>query len=353
MKGIFILFVILLVIKLPCQAQLDSTEIDQVVQKFVTKDTFEGTILIAENGKPVYHKSFGFRDFNQDSPVENTNRFSIASITKLFTAIAIMQLVDEGKLQLTDNLYKLLPEYKIPKARRITIHHLLLHISGLPHENGTIYGKENDLKTFIIETLENERQAIGSFNYANIDYVLLGLIIEKIDQQSWKASIQKRILDKVGMKNTGFLAFLAYPDNFAYSFSFNENGTRLKDPKFFIENFYAAGCMYSTAADLLQLDQAMYGDLLLSLDSKEKMYTSYPEYNYTGYSVWTYTYPFSESKSKIMERRGSIEGANVVLLRILSTNRTIVILSNNNKFDSDSFGNREQLKEALLMTVDK
>ncbi|TMM53721.1 beta-lactamase family protein [Maribacter algarum] len=334
-------------------AQLDTARIDSIVQKSVSSDAFEGTVLIADKGNIVYQESFGFNDSDNRTPVTNTSHFSIASVTKLFTAIAIMQLIEKDKFQLTDNLETLLPELDIPKGKKITVHHLLLHISGLPNENDAIYLKAKTPKVFISETLAQKGSRFGSFNYANIDYVLLGLLIEKYDKTSWEESIKNRILGPLKMENSGFLKKDVYPEDFAYPFSYNAEGKRQKDPLFFIENFYAAGCMYATSEDLLKLDQGLYGNQLLSEKSKELMYTSYPEYNYSGYSVWTYNYPFSESQPRIMERRGGILGANSVLIRMLDTNKTIIILSNNNKFNPDSFGNKESLKEALTIEVAK
>lgn len=343
----------LLIISIHCKAQINTTPIDSIVQNAVTTDLFEGTVLIAESGKIIYNKSFGFTDNDNLVAITNKTHYGIASITKLFTAIVIMELVEEGKFKLSDNLDALLPEYEIPKAKKITTHHLLLHISGLPNEGDEIYKQSKKPKEFVIETLEEKASLFGSFNYANIDYVLLGLIIEKYDKKPWKNAIQDRILDKVEMKNSGFLAMGNYPEDFAYSFSFDEQDSRISDPLFFIENFYAAGCMYSTAEDLLKLDQAMYSGQLLTKPSKDLMYTSYPEYNYSGYSVWTYNYPFAKSKPKVMERRGGILGANSVLIRMIDTNKSIIILSNNNRFNPDSFGNIKSLKEALMIEVDK
>lgn len=336
-----------------CNAQLDTARIDSIVQKSVTVVSFEGTVLVADKGNILYQESFGFTDSDNRTPVTNNSHFAIASITKLFTAITIMQLIEESNFQLTDNLETLLPAYDIPKSKKITVHHLLLHISGLPNENDAIYHQPKTPTAFVSETLTQKGSRFGSFNYSNIDYVLLGLLIEKYDNKSWEESIKNRILEPLKMKNSGFLKKDTYPEDFAYPYSYDSEDKRQKDPLFFIENFYAAGCMYSTAEDLLKLDQGMYGNQLLSEKSKELMYTSYPEYNYSGYSVWTYNYPFSESQPRIMERRGGILGANSVLIRMLDTNKTIIILSNNNKFNPDSFGNKESLKEALMIEVGK
>ena len=97
----------------------------------------------------------------------------------------------------------------------------------------------------------------------------------------------------------------------------------------------------------------MYGRTLLSEASKKLMFTSYPEYNYTGYSVWTYNYPFVDTQPKIMERRGGIFGSNSVLVRKLDLNHTIIILSNNNRFNPDSFGDPSNLREALIIETSK
>lgn len=351
-KAISIL-ALLLWFGLQSKAQVNIQSIDSIVQNAVTNDLFEGTVLVAENGNIIYQESFGFIDENKAIQVDNSTSFGIASITKMFTAIIILQLIEEGKFQLDDKLDMLLPDYKIPRSNKISIHHLLLHISGLPNENDEIYAQSTSPKEFVSKTLENKRSRLGEFNYANIDYVLLGMIIEKYDNTTWEKSVESRIMDKASMTRTGFLARGKYPSNFAYSFSLDEENNRTMDPLFFIENYYAAGCMYSTAEDLLKLDQTMYGDALLAEQSKELMFKSYPAYNYSGYSVWTYNYPFAPSNPKIMERRGGILGSNSVLMRFLDAKKTIIILSNNNRFNPDSFGNIQSLKEALMIEISK
>lgn len=353
MNKLLLVFLTLIVLGPQAKSQIDINGIDSIVQNAFKNASFEGTVLIGENGNVLYQKSFGFKDKDREEAIENSSRFSIASITKLFTAIAILQLVEEGKFKLSDNLNELLPGYEIPGASEITIHHLLLHISGLPNEKDNIYKASISPQGFVSETLKNKSNAIGEFNYANIDYVLLGLIIEKFDNCSYEQSIQKRIVEKYAMNQTGFLKRGQYPENFAYSFSYDSAATREADPLLYIENYYAAGQMYSTAQDLLKLDQALYDDDFLNEKSKEAMFTSYPEYNYSGYSVWTYNYPFAPTKPKVMERRGGIKGANSVLIRFLDSNKSIIILSNNNYFNPDSFGNTQALKEALMIKVDE
>jgi D-alanyl-D-alanine carboxypeptidase len=123
---------------------------------------------------------------------------------------------------------------------------------------------------------------------------------------------------------------------------------RKQDRTFHIENFHAAGCMYSTSTDLLKLDQALYTTSLLTEKSYALLATSYPEYGYVGYSVWNYQYPFVDSQPTVMERRGGIWGTNVVLIRLTDSNHTIIILSNNDRFNPDSFGDPTNLREKLI-----
>ena len=347
------ILILLLWVGFQGKAQINIEKIDSIVKSAVSNDFFEGTVLIADSGNVVYHNSFGFIDQETTLRIENSTSFGIASITKMFTAIIVLQLVEEGKIRLEDKLDILLTDLKIPKSNKITVHHLLLHISGLPNEDDEIYTQSKSPQKFVRETIENKLNPFNKFNYANIDYVLLGLIIEKYDNPSWKNSVHNRIIDRASMTRTGFLEKGKYPNNFAYTFSYDKEDNKGTDPLIFIENFYAAGCMYSTAEDLLKLDQAMYGDMLLSEKSKELMFTSYPEYNYSGYSVWTYNYPFAKSKPKIMERRGGILGSNSALIRMIEMNRTVIILSNNNKFNPDSFGNTKSLKEGLMIETSK
>lgn len=333
--------------------QTYAPDLDSIFRAAVHDYAFEGVVLIADQGKTVFHRSAGYRDAGKTRPVDNDTRFGIASITKMITAVVVLQLYEEGKLELTDDLAQLLPDLDIPNAGDITIHHLLLHISGLPNEDDRTFLKPVSPQEFVRETIGDGKRidSPGSFNYANVDYVLLGLVIEAVEKKTWQQSVQERFIDRLQLDNTGFLARDRLPENYAGSFSFNTQGERVPDPAFYIENYYAAGCMYSDAADLLKIDQALYDAAFLKEETRKRMFRSYPEYNYTGYSVWTYNYPFLDSQPRLMERRGGILGNNCVLVRFLDSNKTLIILSNNNRFNPDTFGQTQALKEALIMAM--
>lgn len=328
------------------------TRLRHIIDQHIQEMGFTGTILIADHGRPLLHQSYGTAYLGSTDSLQNAYHYSIASITKLFTALRILQLVEQQKLSLDQSLADLLPDLQIPSQEKITVHHLLLHISGLPNEKDKFYRKAYTPKDFVQVNLKNgTAKTPGTFHYNNLDYILLGRIIEGVTEMSWQQNIRQFILEPLGMNETGFLAWGAYPNDFAYTFSYPQKGKPQRDLLFHIENMFAAGCMYSTAEDLLRLDQALYSDRLINRQTYQLLSRSYPEYNYTGYSVWNYTYPFIESQPTIMERRGGILGANVVLVRMPDTRQTILILSNNNCFNPDSFGDADNLREALIRVL--
>ena len=337
----------------PSFIKTDSSAIDKIVQSHVEQHHFSGTILIAQSGRVTYHQSFGPADVRTGEAIQNTSKHGVASITKLFTSIRVLQLVESERLALTQTVAELLPALRVPNAEKITVHHLLLHISGLPNEPDALYLQKRTPQEMLSKTLHRSSSSdIGAFNYNNIDYILLGLIIEKTTGIAWHQDIQDQILDPLGMEDTGFLSLGQYPDRFCYPYTLSgDKTTKHPDPSFYIENYYAAGNMYATASDLLKLDQALYGTDLLGEAMYALLATSYPEHGYAGYGVWNYQYPFSATYPLVMERRGGIRGSNVVLVRLPETKHTLIILSNNDQFNPDSFGDSTNLREALITAI--
>src|SRR4051812_29669293 len=119
-----IAIVLLLIITHGATAQTDTSKLHQIIQNKIATESFSGIVLIAEKGKSILQVSSGFQDFERKRSIQHHTKFSVASITKMITAIVILELVQENKLQLTDKLSLLLPEYSIPKSDSITVHHL-------------------------------------------------------------------------------------------------------------------------------------------------------------------------------------------------------------------------------------
>lgn len=326
--------------------------LDSLVSYEVENRAFSGVVLVARQGKTILHRADGLANHQTNQPIDQDTRFCVASVTKLFTAVAILQLQEEGKLALTDKLGQYLPELDVPNDGEITIADLLLHNSGLPSEKSSIYLNPTRPVEYVRQTLRRRAKSkYGDYNYNNLDYVLLGMIIEKLRTTSWQKVISDNILEPAGLTNTGFLAKGEYPENYAETYTTGKYGKLQKDPVFYVENFYSAASMYSTAGDLLLLDQALNTNMLLSEISLKVLGQEFPENNYAGYSVWNYRYPFVAAQPKVMERRGGILGANVVMVRLPEESSCIIILSNTDAFNPDSFGDPQNLREALLRAL--
>jgi CubicO group peptidase (beta-lactamase class C family) len=174
------------------------------------------------------------------------------------------------------------------------------------------------------------------FDYNNADYIILGKVIEKITGKSYEAALKERILDPLGMTESGMLYQRDVMRNLASTY-FKIDGTKplINDLPVYIENWYAAGGMYSTADDLLKFSNALFGGRLLKPETLSLMLK--PGLDDYGYGLWVATIEVRGKRYRIAHRPGSIMGANVVLLRFLDEGLTIIILSNTNATNIDAF----------------
>lgn len=184
--------------------------LERYAAKLAEGDVFSGTVLVARKGEVVFAKAYGAA--RREPVVPNTleTRFELASLSKLFTAVAIAQLVEQGRLSFDSSVAGVLPDYPNPKVgRRITIHHLLTHTSGLPdfYRNGKMRALEDSIhtlrdfwRTFALDSLWSEPGA--RFDYSNSNYILLGSVIEQVSGMAFEAYVQRHIVDPAGMTRT-------------------------------------------------------------------------------------------------------------------------------------------------------
>jgi len=280
-------------------------KIQASVDQYVSDRGFSGTILLADQGEIIYQQAYGEADRSSQRKIQGNEPFAIASVTKMLTAIRVLQLVEQNKIQLDESINTYLSTWSKEISKKVTIHNLLLHTSGLANEDDRTYWQQLSAAEIVSRSLKQKGKGrIGRFNYNNVDYLLLGLLIEQVTGQSWEDEIRTHILQPCEMTSSGFLAFENYPPEFVQTYTFKERGKVVADPTYYIGNFHAAGNMYANATDLLKLDQALYGTSLLSEESKKLLAISYPDLGYAGYGVWNYRYPFIDAQPQIMERRG-------------------------------------------------
>jgi CubicO group peptidase (beta-lactamase class C family) len=192
-------------------SQTKVEKIETLLNQYYKFQEFNGSVLVAEEGQVIYKKGFGLSNMEWNIPNTPDTKFRLGSITKQFTAMLVMQLVEEGKLKLNIPITNYIPEYPKNSGNKITIHHLLTHTSGIPNYTSLpgfgdiVRDPETPLdliKTFWELPLEFEPGA--RFQYSNSGYIVLGYILEKVTGKSYQDLLKEKIFDPTGMKNSGY-----------------------------------------------------------------------------------------------------------------------------------------------------
>jgi len=305
--------------------------IEEYMNLAIAHDYFSGTILIAKQGKVYFQKAYGKASLELNVPNNINTKYSIASLTKSFTALAIMQLVEKEKLKLTDpfSLYV----SNCPDAwKTITIQQLLTHTSGIMNfsrlPDWDEYHKKQSYTSKELVNLVREMPLKFSpgekYNYSNTGYVLLGLVIEKVSGLSYADFLRQNILEIIGAKNTGGYNNVDIISDLATGY-YHKIGVPFPAPYENLELGDAAGFMYSTVADLLLYDQALYTEKLLSKKSLEQMFTPYKDNYGFGWEIK------EEYNRKMIGHSGSNNGFSAYLMRYPEEKITVIVLSNSDK----------------------
>src|ERR1044072_7786562 len=331
-------------------AQAQAQRLENTIRDYAREHNFNGTILVQQKNRQIYQQSFGIADRTFNISVKNDTKFKIASLTKAFTAVLILQLYEQGKLDLRATIKSYLPDYTGEGAERVTIHNLLNHTSGIQNfdtiksyeeavKNGMeVYQLPHTTADLLTKYCSGKLvHEVGKvFDYNNADYIILGKIIEKITAKTYEEALKERILDPLGMTQSGMLYQQNVVRNLANTYwKTGETKPLINDLPVYIENWYSAGGMFSTTADLLKFSTALFGYKLLKPDTLSLMLKAgLGDY---GYGPSAATVDIQGKPHKIAHRPGSIMGANTVLLRFLDEGLTIIILGNTNATDIDAF----------------
>src|SRR5688572_29529175 len=211
-KSLLHIAIILLVSQTAVLAQDHAAKIQEVLSVAHKYRQFNGSALVAENGKVVYRGAFGKANMEWDIPNTPDTRFRLGSITKQFTAMLTLQLVEQGKIKLDGKVSDYLPDYRKDIGEKVTVHHLLTHTSGIPSYTSQPGFFENVSRNPYKVGEFVKQYASGNFDfepgskysYNNSGYFLLGAIIEQVTGKSYEQVLKENILDPAGMKNTGY-----------------------------------------------------------------------------------------------------------------------------------------------------
>jgi CubicO group peptidase (beta-lactamase class C family) len=290
-----------------------SAEFDKILTQHFKAGEPGATALVARNGQVIYKKAFGMSNIELEVPMQPDNIFRIGSITKQFTAVAILQLMEQGKLSLQDEITKFIPDYPT-QGNKITIEHLLTHTSGIESYTRMKDYKDRmpiDMKPEeMIDHFKNEpmRFTPGTrWEYSNSGYFLLGYIIEKVTGKTYPEYLEENIFKPVGMSSSLYGSNSRIIKNRVGTYRAGENGFENALPLSMTQP-YAAGSIQSTVEDLFKWHQSLHAYKLLKKENLDKAFTSYvlPDGKPTGYGYgWELAYI---QDSPTIEHGGGING---------------------------------------------
>ncbi|TXJ23210.1 MAG: class A beta-lactamase-related serine hydrolase [Chitinophagaceae bacterium] len=254
---------------------LDKAKLDQLFDRLLEKNKGMGSITIAKDGKVLYTRSFGYGQITETirTPLTDQTKYRISSITKMYTAVMIFQLIEEGKLKPSDKLDKFFPQ--IPNATKITIEQILSHRSGIPNvtpDGSGMQPRTEEERVAEIAKLQPDFEPGTRHLYSNSGYVLLGYIVEKAGGQSYQEALKTRIVSKLGLQNTYMgTGNTNVARNESLSYRYVGGWREAREPDFSI--VAGAGAIVSTPTDMVKFIQGLFDLKLISQNSLDQMKT--------------------------------------------------------------------------------
>ena len=335
------------------QTQDDAARIDAIVQRHMKLPGAVGlSVAVARGDEVVYSRAYGSANLEFPAPADGETVFRIASVTKQFTAAAILKLAERDKLALDDPLARFLPDFPT-HGQEITLRHLLTHTSGIP--NVTNLGKKwSDVaareleheemlalwKDLPLEFVPGER-----WNYSNSGYYLLGMVIEKVSGQSYGDFLRAEFFEPLGMTRTRLDSNAELIPNRAQGYAF-EDGAFRNDRLIGMSQPFSSGALLSTASDLVRWQTALVGGRALEPESYEEMKLPFL---LAGGGEMTYGLGLFLSPvagHPCVWHGGDIFGFNSELAYFPEGKLTIAALSNGEKLSTEKL--TEELAKALL-----
>ncbi len=331
----YLSFIVVLFTVMPAFTQTAEQQIDQLVNDYHEHNNFNGAVVVAKDGEILYAGGFGYA--NYELGVKNTpeTKFRIASVSKQFTSMLVMQKVAEGKMDLDDPIREYIEDYPGPQGDIITIHHLLSHTSGMPHYGpfeprfSPDYSRQPWEHRDFVEVFwdfDLQFEPGEEYSYSSLGYYLLGYILEIVSGKDFDELLDERILHPLGMYNTGI-------DNHVSILKNRANGYNHSLASFLNAEFrdmstaLATGDMYTTVKDIVLWDKALYDNTLLDEEYQSLIFT--PNLSNYGYG-WFVDYRDINDNDSILTHRhsGGTNGFNCLTTRLPEERYLITVLSN-------------------------
>jgi CubicO group peptidase (beta-lactamase class C family) len=308
------------------QAQSVQRSLASFLEQRAQRGEFSGTAMVEHRGEVLLDAGFGRADFELDVPNDTLKVFRIGSVSKPFTAIAILELQEEGRLRLDDRLCRYLRN--CPTAwQPVTLRHLLSHTSGIPDLFGEVAaGPTEQMRDLVDRTVAGhattplEAESGQRFRYSNFGYLLLAYVCEVASGESWMQVLSTRIFNPAGMTATGYDdVFALVPGRVR---GYEREGGRLRNIVYDDHGAFAAGGLRSTAADMLAWLRALFGGRLLDPGSMRSLFTPVS----ADYALGWQTRPLLGRTA--VNHSGGIDGFASHVARYLDDQLTVIVLAN-------------------------
>ncbi|MFN5022267.1 MAG: serine hydrolase domain-containing protein [bacterium] len=301
-------------------------------EQTLLRSRFNGAILVARNGKIIFENYQGLQNVLSGEPIDSSTAFHLASVSKTFTAMAILKLWENAALQLDDPVAKHLQGFPFPL---ITIRNLLSHRSGLPNYVHFVeklgwdtqrFITNEDILQLIIDNVSKLKpgRANAYFDYCNTNYALLALIVEKVSQLSFSDYLDTIFFKPLGMSNS-FVYDIEMAETVLPSYKFNNR----KEPMMFLDAVYGDKNIYSTPRDMMKWDLALSNNQLFSEKTLEEAFKGY-SYERRGTRNYGLGWRLVEMPTgkKIIYHNGWWHGNNTVFSRLPADSTAIIVLGN-------------------------
>lgn len=323
-------------------------QLDTLYSELYDKGVFNGSVLIAEDGQIVFQKSYGLADEKANRKLNDSTIFELASVSKQFTAMGIVQLKKEGKLSYQDDITKFVPE--LIEYKGITIKNLLNHTGGLPDymelsdknwDKSKIATNNDMLDIFQKVKPKKLFEPNEKWDYSNTGYLILATIIERVSGQEFGDYLKNKIFEPLGMKNTFVYRRRFAPkeiENYANGYIYSDSLQRKILPDELGKDFYVVyldgivgdGMINSNPQDLLKWDRALYKDKLINDKDRELIFSSIitKDSSQTDYG-FGWMIDSTKTYGKVASHTGGWAGYISYMERDIDNDKTIIILQNN------------------------
>jgi len=310
------------------------TKVESLLAKFDGPDRPGACVAVIHDGTFAFKKGYGLAHLEEKVPVDESTNFRLASVTKQFTAMAILLLKEQGALEYDDPLSRFFPDF--PEiGKRITVRHLLNHTSGLiDYENVMPQGLTEPLKDRdVLELLKSQHGTYFTpgteYRYSNSGYALLALIVEKVSGKPFAAFLKKHIFSPLGMHDT-----VAYEKGRstvlrrAYGYKETEAGVVFSDQSL-TSSVLGDGGIYTSVMDYFKWDQALYTERLVSRKTLEEAFSPARLADDT-LSPYGFGWRFEEKQGvHVIYHNGSTCGFSTAVRRVPERRLSVIVLSNN------------------------